>query len=619
MRPVLRIGQSVPSIATGRWQLHWYGQVVGAPQATATPFIYAFFHRVERLASGALRHHKESRRITLPITDTPAFPLGIVVDEGEILEAEGLSPNFTWDEITVDFSRDNIEVFSRLGLEDQDTREAGLLLDERFHLRPGRITATADRRYDSLLLKVGGSDDSCPYIFPCMTIFRFFWAPTSKWAQLMVDGRFSDSEHYLFNQARTRLSADGKSAMLWLRQWMKDEDVPFLASIAFNSYAMNRGADIYRYLAQGSRARGPHFIRALPPFEGKMSMLVLRKRVKLGSSDAWLVQLIRTCGYRSSIESISFDRDNDGRSLDDVLAGIDAAKLPIDRKQLFPTPSTSVLELSHLPHRSSTGESDVSVDEIGPRFPNLEALPCEKLPQTDTEYKSTEQATGRISMWEGQVSSLGESASASELAAGAILRAHQHKEQLGTESARQTLGDVSLVAMSLLEANGDLIDIEEKTYRVNIEPIFPGEQVGDYFLVPLEPPQHRTPAWRFIDKEKTQRKRGLCLRINFQNSEDGNRTVKYLLDFEPRMGIQNSMLLLWDPTGYSLRDEGNTLSQIVWCVYRKESTVLSANDLNGLCSRTRKHTSSDSSHLLAEIFLAIDRLEELNVSRNDIE
>ncbi len=606
MKQVLRIGSSLPAIAVGQWQLHWYGQVASSPQATVTPFIHAFFHRVERLASGELRHHKESRRVLLPITDTPAFPLGTVVSDGDINEAEKLGPHFRWDDITIDFSRDSIQVFSRLGSEDSD---AGPLLDEPFRLGPGRNTAASDRRYDSLLLKVGGSYGSPTYVFPCMTIFQFFWAPTSKWAQLMVDGRFSDPEHYLFNQERSRLSADRRSAMLWLRQWMKDEDVPFLASIAFNSYAMDRGADIYLYLAQGSRARGPHFIRALPPFEGQMPLRVLQRRVKTDTSDFWLVQLIRSCGYRSTIQKISFDRDNDGRSPEDVITGIDTEKLPIDRRQLFPSPSMSVLELSHMPHRSSSGESDVHVDLMGTRFPNLDTIPCEKLPQTDTAYQSADQAAARLAMWEREVSSLGDSSSARELAPAANLRAQQHKKVLESEQGRQTLGDVSLIASSLLGATGDTIEIEGTSHIVQVESVFPGEPVGDYFLVPLEQYPHRNPAWRFIDREKTQRKRGLCLRMTFQRIGNEERSVRYLLDFEPRLGTQNSMLLLWSPDGLQLRDELQALSQIVWSISRKESTALSADELHGLRSRTRKHTSGDASLLLAEIYLAADRSE----------
>jgi hypothetical protein len=75
------------------------------------------------------------------------------------------------------------------------------------------------------------------------------------------------------------------------------------------------------------------------------------------------------------------------------------------------------------------------------------------------------------------------------------------------------------------------------------------------------------------------------------------------------MGTQNSMLLLWSFDGLQLRDEVQTLSQIVWSVSRNESTALSADELHGLCSRTRKHTSSDASLLLAEIYLAADRFE----------
>ncbi len=601
MKSVLRIGQSLPAIAVGQWQLHWYGQVASSPQAAVTPFIYAFFHRVERLASGELRHYREGRRVLLPVTDTPAFPLGTVLNDGYITDVQKLSPHFTWSDITIDFSRECLQVFSRLGVEDS---EACPLLDEPFRLGPCRHTAASDRRYNSLLLKVEGCNGSLPYVFPCMTIFQFFWGPTSKWAQLMLDGRFSDPEHYLFNQAKSRLSADGRSAMLWLRQWMKDEDVPFLASIAFDSYAMERGADIYRYLAQGSRARGPHFIRAIPPFEGQMPLRVLRRKVKTDESEFWLVQLIRSCGYRPTIQEISFDRDNDGRSPEDVLAGIDSEKLPIERQQLFPSLSTSVLELSHMPHRSSSGESDIDVGQVHTRFPNLDEIPCKKLPQTDTTYQSADQATARLAMWEREVSTLGDSRSARELAPGANLRAQQHKETLESEQGRQTLGDVSLVASSLLGATGDTIEIEGTNHLVKIESVFPGEPVGDYFLVPLEPYPHRSPAWRFIDKEKTKRKRGLCLRMTFESIDNNEKSVRYLLDFEPRMGTQNSMLLLWSSDGLQLRDEFQALSQIVRCVSLKESTVLSTDELNGLCSRTRKHTSSDASLLLAEIYLA---------------
>ncbi|MBE0587922.1 MAG: hypothetical protein IH617_07750 [Hydrogenophaga sp.] len=166
-----------------------------------------------------------------------------------------------------------------------------------------------------------------------------------------------------------------------------------------------------------------------------------------------------------------------------------------------------------------------------------------------------------------------------------------------------------MIASSLLGATGDTIEIEGQSHLVQIESIFPGEPVGDYFLVPLEPYPHRNPAWRFIDKEKTQRKRGLCLRMTFQRIDNDERSVRYLLDFEPRMGTQNSMLLLWSPDGLPLRDELQALSQIVWCVSRKESTVLPADELHGHCSRTRKHTSSDASLLLGEIYLAADRFE----------
>lgn len=62
-------------------------------------------------------------------------------------------------DITIDFSRECLQVFPRLGVEDS---EACPLLDEPFRLGPGRHTAASDRRYDSLLLKVEGCNGSLP-------------------------------------------------------------------------------------------------------------------------------------------------------------------------------------------------------------------------------------------------------------------------------------------------------------------------------------------------------------------------------------------------------------------------------------------------------------------------
>ena len=606
MKPVLRIGKSLPELAVGQWQLHWLGQVESVPQAVVTPFVFAYFHRVERLESGELRHHRQTKRVRMPITDTPVFPIGTIVSEGCIQEVEALDSAFKWDEVTIDFTRDNIEVFSRLV---DQTDDAELLIESQFQLRLGKKTAAEDRQYNSLLLKVGGPED-VPHIFPCWTIFQFFWAPSSKWAQIMVDGRFLDPQHYLVNMDRSWMSRDDRQAMLWLRQWMKDDDVPYLAAIIFDDYAMERGADIYRALANGNRSRGPRFIRALPPFQGAMSMKVLRRKVDLVGSKVWLVQSIESCGYKLNLEEIKYDRDNDGRSLDDVLEGTDSDLLPMEREQLFPAVSESVLELSHLPHRSSSNEADVDIGWMGARFPNLETIHTEKMPQIDTDYESLNRAQGRLAMWEREVSSLGDSDSAADRAPRAVLRAQKHLDSLRDDSQRPTLGNVALVAGALLGASGDSLEIDGASHIVVVEPLFPGAQVGDFFLVPLEPAESRQPAWRFVDEEKSQRKRGLCLRISFQKVSDGTTTVRYLLDFEPRLRDQKSILLFWRHDGQPLNEEWEALSAIVARVVRRESTVLPLEYSGELCSRNRRHTSSDASSLLREIYLARDRLED---------
>ncbi len=181
-------------------------------------------------------------------------------------------------------------------------------------------------------------------------------------------------------------------------------------------------------------------------------------------------------------------------------------------------------------------------------------------------------------------------------------------EMPDSEEERPTLGDVSLIASALLGASGDTIEIEGCNYLVEITTLYPGPQVGDFFLVPLEPLGQFQPAWRFNDREKTQRRRGLCLRIAYQNRDRETPSVRYLLDFERRMTAQNSMLLLWSPDGLPLADEGTVLTTVVQRIAWRGSPALPIDQLERLSSRTRKHTSNDAATLLAEIYLAKDRI-----------
>lgn len=607
MKYQLRVKGSIPEISQGLWQLHWKGQLVSAPQAAATLFVYAFFHRVERVANGGLLHSPELRRVMLPITDIPAFPLGTLVSEGNVLVAEPLSAHFEMATAEVDFTRENIQLFSRLGgaaAESAPMKEG----EEAIELRPGRATAATDQRYNGLLLRVGGTRGGLPYIIPSIEIFRFFWAPTSKWAQLMLDGRFSDPEHYLFNLTRSKLSTDGRHAMLWLRQWMRDADAPFLASIAFDSYAMSRGADIYRYQGQGGTVRRPYLVRAIPPFQGRMNLQMLRRRVKMNHLEFWLVQSIMSCDYRSKIERVDFDRDNDGRSVDDVLAGTSEDKIPIERQKLHIQQCASILDLSHFPHQSATAEAEILLAPVKIRFPGLNEIFCHKLPQTETKYESPDQAKLRLTLWENTISTLGDSSTAAEAATAANLVTQDNSVTDQNDLARNTLGGMNLVATALLRSNGDTIKIESQEFKIEVEPIFPGEPVNEYFLVPQDLPKRRKSAWRYIDSEKKLRKRGVCLRITFTSTDTRCTRVRYLLDFEARLGKQqSSMLFVWSSDDKPIRDEVKTLTKIVSSVAKKMTTALHLEDMNGLCSQTKEHRFQDTDILLKKIYHSVDR------------
>ena len=232
-----------PHLPPGSWQLFWFGRLTTDPASQRTSFIRAYLVQVELSGSEILRRHSQVIHIDLPITELPALPLGTVYADTVIHPGLPVSNKAVWADITVDFSRESIHVFPRLATEDDGVS----------FLRPSPRVPPDDTEYEGLLLAVSGSDQRNTYLFPCTTIFQFFWARSSKWAQLMVDGRFVDYNHYIFDARRSRINEDRTEAMIWLRQWMPDEDAPFIATLAFDQYALDVGSNIYRHLAQPYR------------------------------------------------------------------------------------------------------------------------------------------------------------------------------------------------------------------------------------------------------------------------------------------------------------------------------------------------------------------------------
>lgn len=582
------------NVGAGAWQIFWYGKLTDQPSATRTPFIRAYLTQVE-LAEGRIsRYLPAVTHVDLPISDITALPLGTVFDDQVVIPALPLHPASQWRSITVDFTRENLHVTTRVAAESDGHR----------FLSPGVRTRTTstDSEYEGLLLAAGDADNPCAFLFPCAAIFQFFWARSSKWAQLMVDGRFVDYNRHIFDAKRSYINDDRSEASIWLRQRMIDDDARFIASLAFDEYALSAGADIYRHLAQAPRDAELRCLRALPPYQGSIQLWALVQPIITRHGPSTLVQAITRCHYTPSIKKLTFDRDNDGRTLDEMVQGIE--KIPMERQQ-FGGPVVSLLdspaELANEPHTNNTGMVEIEVPQFSDMFPEFEDIKCEKLPQLETTYANTQDlAAALLSRWSGVVSSLEEASSSADLAHEALLRGRDHSNSLGDDDPMPVRGDIALLARSLLGGKAFKFSVGRENWTAKPQRVVMPSQVGEFFRVP-DQVDDCAMAWLFRDKEKRYRKRALCIRVTFSPEPDETASTaldftRYFLDFEPRdtSGIprQTSILFFWHVTNTPLENEVREVNKLVDAIAKKGQAGVSLSRMDDLAGCTRHHPPS---------------------------
>ncbi|WP_313070496.1 hypothetical protein [Melaminivora sp.] len=596
-------------VPPGAWQLFWYGRLTEVPSARRTPYIRAYFAKVVLEEGVIIDRPAGVIHLDLPISDIPAIPLGTVFDDRLIIPSLPLHDDAEWTDIFVDFTRQNLRIVERMGCPDDGVR----------FLPRGPKTPSEDKEYEGLLLVAGSEQRGhLNYLFPCSTIFQFFWARTSKWAQLMVDGRFVDYNRYIFDARNSYLSGDRREALVWLRQWMRDADAPFIATLAFDEYALNAGADIYRHLAQAPREVERRSLRALPPYQGCMSLRVLQHTVMTRSGPAMLVQCISSCDYKSTIEKLRFDRDNDGRPLAEVASGEAGEKLPMDRPS-FGGPLVTLLEssitLENGPHATQKGTVDIQLAHLTECFPGLQFIETTKLPQTETIYTNQAQALIRQKNWEKAVSTLEDAMTSGELAPHALIRGEEHLDETENDDATLVNGDIVELARRLLSGEHFSIQGDEATWTAAPSLVIMPGQYGYFF-----PVRRRVAgtalAWLYRDKDKSLRKRALCIRVTFTHPRSKKTITRYLLDFEPRQtsgtSRQTKVLFFWNFENTPIYGEVDYVLKLINAIAKKGQTSIAKSDMLGLEGHPRNHlsriTHENAQRFLQSMFDAVDTM-----------
>ena len=585
----------------GAWQMFWLGRLTDVPQAQRAPFIKAYLSQVFLDNDTIVQRSTGVRHVELPVSDLVAMPLGTVFDDTRIMAGLPLSKRSTWKNITVDFTRENLEVVLRKG-----SGSAAPLLDL------GRKALIDDDEYEGLLVTAREGDNPAAYVFPCVTIFQFFWARSSKWAQMMVDGRFVDYDRYIFDPRRSHLSGNGQNAMIWLRQWMLDDDAAFIASLAFDEYALKAGSDIYLNMARGGSGDRRRCIRALPPYQGKLQMNVLCQTVQTRRGEATLIQHIGSCDYVPSIKQLDFDRDNDGRRLDDALAAEKGEKIPMSREFFGGPPSTVLapaIELDDQPSSNKKESVEVILVTFDQRFPFFEEMTVKKLPQTDQEYINVEEAQMRLRNWTDKVSTLIDSSSSAKAAPEALIRAQDYAELAEADDITPPKGDLYSLAEGLLTPEFFPVMVGDTEWRATISTVPMPSLRGHFFTIQARVHGEKL-TWLYRDKGNLRTKRALCLEVMFENQVSDLPIFRYLLDIEPREGAQqHSILLFWARNGAPLRHETLTVRGLVESIAKNKGPKISRGEMQNLQGRLRDHPKPHRLfNFLTDLFNAVDKM-----------
>jgi hypothetical protein len=581
------ISLTLTDIPEGSWQILRYGRLVNVPQARKTAFIATHLRQVYLDQEGNIKRWG-NKHISRPIaiTNLPALPTAAVINEHGIICGQPLNRKATLDEVVLNFTRLGCGLVTR----SEFARNGGFKL-------PNRLDEelSADTEYEGYLLIVPSKEPGeLHHVFPCATIFQYFWAVSSKWAQMMVDSRFLDLDRYVFSHHRSFLSGDKKNALIWLRQWIEDDDARFVATIAFSDYAQEVGMDIFRNLTIGTEEEH-RCMRALPPYEGEVPMSVLRQKIKTDKNqEYWFVHSIESCSYKHpTLESIKFDRDNDGR-IEDQLNAIEE-KLPIDRKpsQMVeyddPPEEDAPTQLSDAPYKQ---ESALSIRiQLPERLPFLNNIFSEKLPQIDTKYRNAESIHNRNEDWKGLISTLVDGASAADLAPHGYLTSLRHHEQNAEEATESIMGDIFALTQKILSLSDSIHRIKNQQFRVEVAAIMGGKPSRQFpfFLIPPSADGKKW-AWRYRDRDKRYLKRAVCLRVTLDDIDSGEIVVRYILDIEEREGQnQNKMLIIWSDDNQIIAQEEVQVRQIINEVSHARTTSLTDSKVANLNHRPRKH------------------------------
>lgn len=550
---VLKIKKNL-DLPAGQWQLFSYGQLTAVPTAKQAIWIKGFFRRVvlnDRFEITSWG--KETVCRELPVGELVAWEIGCIFDSEthRIRSPQAIGEGFkVVPAIDVEFTRENCTLIRRHDYLNGD--------EEQFVLRnPGIKKGTLDSNTYFLIVARGAQP---PLLIPCTTVLQTFWARSSNFLHMLLDSRFLDFDRYVINVEKSRLDTETGQAHLWLRQWSIDADARFLATIAFDAEAIQRGREISARLHSTVAEYGDQvvdrYVAALPPYEKPMQLRAQVRSISTSVGEMLFVQRILSSTYAPPFTELIFDRDNDGRPQEPSIGsdGQPASfnpREPIKRPQSFKPrdEGETDFELAN-DHPGYAGIADtLDVGKFDTIFENITNKVATKLPQLELNFEGdSDPYFSGDDRWNGLISTLPSSSVSSVNALGAVLTSGRVISDEFDES-KTPIGpylnsflDKYFKALPLADPDY----FPDGVYRISLEPVFPWQanRIYDPSLTFSLPSEHEDAewAWLYYDPASLARKRAVCFKVSFYSNSA--KSVGYILDVEGRNAKSKSTAVI---------------------------------------------------------------------------
>ena len=594
----------------GDWQLFGYGRLTELPTIKVAIWIRGYLRRVRVDASGAIvERFNDIQFRDLPVGEMVAWQIGCIfnADTRKVSPPQNLDRFTQRRTVKVAFSDANCKLLRRY-----DKNEDG------HYLIPRKLDHPEDQEGNVYFLEVA-RNGAVPLLIPCTTILQTFWGRSSNLLHMLLDSRFLDFSQYVISPKRSFLDIKNRHAMVWLRQWSLDEDAKFLATIAFDQLAVSRGKQISASL---HAAMGPQnqslqrCVVALPPHEQPTELEVLVRPVQTPRGKRLYVQRFITSSYRPPFDSLTFDRDNDGRILQSALQTSSKGnqgmppKKPINRPRRaaprFEARTDFTLTQDH-PGHNSTAET-TKLGQFDPMFPGIAGVAATKLEQLSLQFENqddTDSASG--TRWTDLLSTLPGTSQSATQALGTVLSSGESLNDPIDHSDEPAGPPLNQLLAQVIEAKRSKIELLLPAGCTSIEvtPIFPWQAAKAHdgqwlFSLPWEHEDYNW-AWLYSDPSQRVRKRGLCLNITFFRDGAGSVCSGYLVDVEGRFTQARSgrttdtsdspMLFIWRGEGQSDLIANRDLRVLILDLVSNGGTAARATAIGlGLSAKKRKHS-----------------------------